>query len=92
MVNWHPLLAATEEPTGVWHLRDQYGHEYGRVELRRVDGGQPRYKAIWRDRHIGWATTLKRACEGVHNAYVRSLSAPHFQGYPDHAKDTEAGQ
>lgn len=37
MVDWHPIMAAVEGPTGVWRMVDPMGLEYGRVELRRID-------------------------------------------------------
>lgn len=68
---WHPILAAVEGPTGMWRILDGFGHEYGRVELRRVNGGaDARYKAYLRGDHIGWATTLRTACERIHAAYL----------------------
>lgn len=68
---WHPILAAIEDPTGTWRILDGFGHEYGRVELRRVNGGaDARYKAFLRGDHIGWSTTLRSACEHVHAAYL----------------------
>ncbi|WES66022.1 hypothetical protein P0L94_08085 [Microbacter sp. GSS18] len=70
---WHPILAAVEGPPGVWRMVDPQGHEYGRVEIRRVmNGTDVRYKAIWRGDVLGWATTLREACERVHMAFIRS--------------------
>ncbi|WP_396935744.1 hypothetical protein [Mycolicibacterium sp.] len=69
--DWHPIMAAVEGPTGVWRMVDPTGREYGRIELRRVmNGTDVRYKAIWRGDVIGWATTLRAACEGVHKAFL----------------------
>lgn len=71
MDKWHPIMAAIEGPTGVWIMADPQGREYGRIEIRRVMGGaETRYKAIWRGEVIGWATSLKTACERVHAAYI----------------------
>ena len=39
MSEWHPVLAAVEGPTGIWRMVDPHGHEYGRVEIRRVMNG-----------------------------------------------------
>jgi hypothetical protein len=73
MADWHPILAAAEGPTGTWRLLDGFGHEYGRIEIRRVmNGTDVRYKAIWRGDVIGWATTLREACERVHQAYLQA--------------------
>lgn len=72
MADWHPILATVEVETGVWALCDQRG-EYGRIALRRtVDG--PRYRCEFRGELIGWATTLRGACKGVHGAYIASHS------------------
>ncbi|WP_444851476.1 hypothetical protein [Microbacterium aurantiacum] len=39
--------------------------------MRRVNGGaDARYKAYLRGDHIGWATTLRTACERIHAAYL----------------------
>ena len=80
-MTWHPVLAAVEVEPAVWSMRDQF-REYGRVELRRtVDG--PRYRCEHAGTLIGWATTLRRACEGVHEAYIRAHGPGPFQGYPE---------
>jgi hypothetical protein len=84
---WHPIMAAVEGPVGIWQLIDPAGKVYGRVELRRVsDGSEVRYKAVWGGELLGWSTTLRRACEAVHMAYVRSHTAPPFQGYPKYSR------
>lgn len=70
--NWHPLLAAVEKRPGRWCLEDQSRREYGTVELRRVAGGELRYKAVYGNDVIGWATTLRFACERVHAAHIKS--------------------
>lgn len=71
----------------MWSMRDQY-REYGRVELRRtVDG--PRYRCEHDGELIGWATTLRRACEGVHGAYI-AAHAPSGPPNSDWAKSWPA--
>ena len=71
--DWHPIMAAVEGPTGVWRMVDAYGRDYGVVEIRRVmNGADARYKTSWRGEVIGWATTLREACERVHQAYLRA--------------------
>jgi len=67
---WHPILSAVEVQPAVWVLRDQRG-DYGRVELRRTKDG-PRYRCEYAGELIGWTTTLRGACAGVHEAYLRS--------------------
>jgi len=74
MGEWHPVLAAVEGPTGVWRMVDPQGHEYGRIEIRRVmNGQQVMYKAIHRGDVIGWAHTLRLACYKVHMAFLGSM-------------------
>lgn len=70
MADWHPILAAIEEPPGVWHMVDPVGREYGLIELRRVDGGELRYKATRLGEVLGWASTLREACNRVHAAFL----------------------
>lgn len=67
----------TQARRGVGHppplagMSDPQGREYGRVEIRRVTNGtDTRYKALWSGEVIGWATTLREACERVHGAYL----------------------
>ena len=81
MDKWHPILAAREGPTGVWRMIDPQGREYGRVEIRRVnDGHDTRYKALSRGEVIGWATTLREACERVHRAHLVARGPGPFAG------------
>jgi hypothetical protein len=73
MGQWHPILAAVEGPTGTWRLVDQQGTVYGTVDIRRVRGGTDvRYRAVWRGEVLGWATSLRLACERIHGAYLRT--------------------
>ena len=90
MNEWHPILAAVEARPGLWRMLDPSGREYGTIELVRVqDAGEQvlRYKAVRDAEIIGWATTLRRACEGVHQAYLRahgpSARIPTDKLYPD---------
>ncbi|MCG7417364.1 hypothetical protein MHY30_07615 [Microbacterium sp. ACRRU] len=74
MTQWHPILAAVEGPTGVWRMIDPHGHEYGRVEIRRIQqADRVLYKAVHAGETIGWATTLCLACFQVHMAFLASL-------------------
>jgi hypothetical protein len=70
MADWHPILAAVESPPGVWRMVDPMGREYGLIELRRVDGGQLRYKVTRLGEVLGWATTLREGCFRVHAAFL----------------------
>lgn len=70
---WHPILAAVEGPTGTWRLTDSLGEQYGTVEIRRVmNGTDVRYRVSYRGEVIGWATSLRLACERVHQAFLRA--------------------
>ncbi|MFF2493264.1 hypothetical protein [Agromyces sp. NPDC058064] len=66
---WHPILAAVETEFGVWVLSDQYGHEYGRVRIVRVDG-VPRYRGELGGELLGYGGTLREACARVHQAWI----------------------
>ena len=79
---WHPILAATEPEPGCWRLVDSMGREYGTVTIVRVDG-EVRYRAEFGGRLLGWGTTLRGACERVHQAFVRSHGPGDWPGYPD---------
>lgn len=68
MPEWHPILAAVEIEPAVWSMRNA-GIEYGRIELRRTHDG-PRYRCEQAGEIIGWTTTLRGACMGVHRAYI----------------------
>jgi hypothetical protein len=70
---WHPILAAVELEPGRWTMVDPAGREYGLIEIRRTPDGI-RYHCEHRGEEIGWATSLKVACERVHYAYIRSHS------------------
>ena len=75
----------------------EYGRvELRRVRTRRADAAPsaadtasalpdavPRYRATWQGELLGWATTLRHACERVHGAYVRAHGPVPFAGYPD---------
>ncbi|WP_439592627.1 hypothetical protein [Microbacterium sp.] len=69
---WHPLLAAQEGPTGTWTLVDAFDRVYGTIEIRRVNATEVRYRASFRGEVIGWSTTLRLACERVHNEFLRN--------------------
>jgi hypothetical protein len=71
--NWHPILAAVEGPTGTWRMLDGLGKQYGTIEIRRVMGNtDTRYRVMFRGEVIGWATSLRLACEQVHAAFLRA--------------------
>lgn len=69
----HPIMPAAEGPTGVWRMVDAPGRDYGLLEICRVmNGADTRCKTTWRGEVIGWAITLREACERVHQAYLRA--------------------
>lgn len=62
---------------------DSTGAEYGRIDIRRVDGGaMVRYRCEFRGELIGWAATLSLACERIHQAFLSSHGPVPFAGYP----------
>lgn len=69
-------------------MQDPQGREYGTIELVRVpmENGtrEGRYKVMYRGETLGWASTLRLACERLHATYVRSHGPGGFQGYPKH--------
>lgn len=80
---WHPVMSAVEGPPGFWRLVDALGRGYGTAELRRVKGGEVRYRVEFRGELIGWATTLRLACERIHAAYLREHGPSMSSGAPD---------
>ena len=70
-MDWHPLLASHEPSPGIWELLDYADRPYGRIELRRVSDGL-RYRCEYSGELIGWSTSLRTACERVHQAHLRS--------------------
>ena len=73
MESWHPILSAVEGPTGTWRMVDGTGKQYGTIEIRRVlDDTATRYRVTFRGEVIGWATTLRLACERAHRAFLGS--------------------
>jgi len=69
--DWHPILAAVEGPTGTWRMIAPDGSQYGTIEIRRVmNGDDVRYRVVRRGEVLGWATTLREACQRVHRVYI----------------------
>lgn len=68
---WHPILAAVERQPGTWDMIDPEGRRYGRIEIRRVADGI-RYRAEYDGELLGWASSLRIACEKVHGAFLRA--------------------
>ena len=68
---WHPILAAVE---GARPVRGGYSTASATsTDALNCDvngGADARYKAYLRGDHIGWATTLRTACERIHAAYL----------------------
>ena len=73
MESWHPILEADEAPPGTWRMLDGTGKHYGTIEIRRVmNDTDIRYRVSFRGDVIGWATSLRLACEQLHKAFLRS--------------------
>lgn len=81
-MKWRPIRAAIEPEPGIWVLIDAQDHEYGRVAVVRVDG-QVLFGAEFRGELLGYGTTLRGACERVHNEFIRSHGPAPSHGYPD---------
>lgn len=63
MAEWHPIMATLEGLPGTWRMIDRGGREYGRIEIRRVDGRKKvAYRAVRGDEVLGWAKLLRLAC------------------------------
>lgn len=41
-----------------------------------------RYRVMYRGELLGWAVTLRLACERLHATYVRAHGPGKFEGYP----------
>ena len=68
---WHPIFLTSEPSPGLWVMRASHDVEaFGRIELRRVDGGL-RYKVTLGGEVIGWAASLEVACVRLWDAYRR---------------------
>lgn len=80
MSKWHPIQQLQEPSPGVWVMPDPLGKIYGRIELRRVNDGELRYKVMYGDTLLGWAGSLKYGAERLHAHYLRTLGP---QGPPN---------
>lgn len=67
----HPLLAAQEGPAGTRTLVNRFDRVYGTIEIRRVSDRDVRYRASFHGEVIGWSTTLRLACDRVHDEFLR---------------------
>jgi len=79
---WSPLLDASEPTPGVWelhHAMEPHG-PYARIALRRVQGGQLRYRVEVHGELIGWATCLSVAAEHAWSAWVDSGQRRRWEG------------
>ncbi|WP_234980801.1 hypothetical protein [Agromyces cerinus] len=64
-----------------WLLLDTYDREYGRITAVRVDG-EPMYRLEFRDEHIGYEATLRKAVETVHQRFIRAHAPGGFAPSP----------
>ncbi|MFI8593712.1 hypothetical protein ACIGCK_04690 [Microbacterium sp. NPDC078428] len=78
---WHPILVAEERTPAVWTLVDGLARDYATIELRRTPDG-PRYRVEYRGELIGWAVSLRVACERAHRAFLSDHGPAPFPGYP----------
>ena len=79
---WHPILAAMERQPGTWEMIDPDGRVYGRIQIRRVADGI-RYRTEHQGELLGWATSLRVACEKVHGTYIRAHGPGFRTATPD---------
>lgn len=70
MTKWHPIQKLQEPQPGVWIMPDPLGKEYGRIELRRVNDNELRYKVTYEGEILGWAGSLKYAAERLHAHFI----------------------
>lgn len=93
MPDWHPLLAAVENPPGTWTMLDPDNRPYGTVQIVRRDGDIC-YRVNALNRHAGYTNTLRLACERIHHAFIASHSPGPPPGgiYPDLNGILNAGQ
>lgn len=83
MPDWHPMLAAEEREPGTWTMVTPDGREYGTVQIVRVNG-EIRYRVTALGQHVGWTTSLREACQRIHDILIASFSpgAPPGGWYP----------
>lgn len=74
---WHPLLAAEEDPVGTWTMRSPDGAPYGVIRLLEI-GGERGYRAVtWAERSedrelVGYYRTLRAAAMAAHRRHLAS--------------------
>ncbi len=68
---WHPFLLLTEKTPGVWTMMLSGDYmPFGKIEIRRVDDDDVRYKVTLGPDVIGWATSLRVASERLWRGYL----------------------
>lgn len=84
MPDWHPMLAAVENPPGTWTMLDPDHRPYGVVQIVRVNGDIA-YRVTALGHPAGHTNTLRAACERIHHAFIASHSPGPPPGgiYPD---------
>lgn len=53
-------------------MADAFDRVYGTIEIHRVNATEVRYRASFQGEVIGWSTTLRLACERVHDKFLRN--------------------
>lgn len=76
------MLEAVEGPVGVWTLIDTLDRPYAVVRLVRVDG-EPTYRVESHGELIGYANSLRYACQRAHRAEL-DRAAPSHEGVRPH--------
>lgn len=73
MSEWHPIFYTSEPAPGVWTMiAPGDDAPFGRIELRRTEAG-PRYRVTLGRDVIGWATSLRVACERLWVARLEAM-------------------
>lgn len=71
---WHPFALTNEVTPGVWEMKHATDYApFGKIELRRVDGGLLRYRVSLAGVTIGWSTELRVACEQLWKTRLAKL-------------------
>lgn len=75
------MMSTVEPEPGVWVLLDSMRKPYGVVTIVRVEG-RVRFRAEHIGVMLGWTTTLRGACERVHQEEIASMGPGWSTGGP----------
>lgn len=94
---WHAIMAAQERDPGIWVMVDELGWEYGHIAILRRHGAVC-YRTRFRTEDnqivlLGYATSLRSACEKVHQTFLASHTSSGpigFESPEQYARRTSA--